>query len=339
MSGRRDLDSAADQWGGARPQGRTRVRDLRGHSLVAIDLRTGKPVYSVDVGETGTGLVVSQDASVVYVEAVDEVAHWAQGLGWTKLTNCEVVAVSARTHTVIGTVRMGLPGGSGMALGPGGKHLYVSGSNAIYVIDTATITLSRKLRVFPKEWDYFVVSPNGRTLYAASGAESGPGPSSDSYVAMIDLVDGKVRKLIADSAGPSGVAVAPNGRRVFVTYGAAAKGTIFPWVKVFSSQGALLHTGRIGSTQTGFVIAGKSGIGYVAMRTYGASRDMGNKLGVFDMNTLQLVGTIPYSADWYGTGSLSMSADGKRLAVLGQVIGFGESPTNFEVLDVAHGGS
>ena len=229
-------------------------------------------------------------------------------------------------------------GGTG-PLGPGGKHLYVSGSNAIYVIDTATITLSRKLRVFPKEWDYFVVSPNGRTLFAGSPTESGPGPSSDSYVAMIDLVDGKVRKLIADSAGPSGVAVAPNGRRVFVTYGAAAKGTIFPWVKVFSSQGALLHTGRIGSTQTGFVIAGKSGIGYVAMRTYGASRDMGNKLGVFDMNTLQLVGTIPYSADWYGTGSLSMSADGKRLAVLGQVIGFGESPTNFEVLDVAHGGS
>lgn len=309
-----------------------------GHSLVAIDLRTSKPVYSVDLGETGTGLVVSQDASVVYVEAVDEVAHYDHGLGLIKMTNCEIVAVSARTHTMIGRVRMGQSGGSGMALGPGGRHLYVSGVNSIYVIDTATMTLSRKLRVFPKWWDEFVVSPNGRALYAVSGTENGPGPSNDSYIAMIDLADGKVIKVIADSAGPSGVAVSPNGRRVYVTYSAGIKGLIFPWVKVFSSQGALLHTGRIGIAPTGFVIAGKSDIGYVAMDTYG-SRDMWGELGVFDMKTLQLVNTIPYSADPYGTGSISMSADGKRLAVLGQVIGFGLSPTKFQVVDVAHAGS
>ncbi len=150
----------------------------------------------------------------------------------TNVANDGTVSVLARDGKQwrqVKSIRVGLHP-CGMALGPGRRHLYVANANSdsVSVIDTSidevieTITCKPESRLpFGSGSNALAVSPDGTTLYVANGANN--------CVAVVALgtrdipgaeaEPGKRSRLVGTiPVGwyPAGIAVAPDGKRLYV---------------------------------------------------------------------------------------------------------------------------
>src|SRR5262249_57971098 len=121
---------------------------------------TNTVIASIPVGEGPRGVAVTPDGSKVYVANV-----------LVQLPNPHPVVsvIATATNTVIGTIPLGGES-NGVAVTPDGRKVYVanSGSNNVFVIDTATnavIGSPIPVGLFPFVG---VVTPDARKVYAAN---------------------------------------------------------------------------------------------------------------------------------------------------------------------------
>jgi len=190
------------------PDGRTvLVADAADRSIIPIDLRTrrvGRPVtlpveptFSVFTSSFDAGSVVARlrpaAFGAIVVNPDDTTAYVADGY--------VVVPVSLTEHRALRAIT-GFDEPSMIAVSPNGRFAYVTNPDCWESLDTDECVATPK---------HTIHEPNGRIQFAAVGQfVNVVNLRSDKIVGRIDV--GKVSQ-------PTGVAVSPDGKSVYVTFG------------------------------------------------------------------------------------------------------------------------
>ena len=176
--------------------GQVFVTDRGSNEVSVIDTGTNQVVAEIEVGSEPTGVAITPDGAWAYV------ANFGDGT---------VERINTTTFAVVGEpIHVG-EHPEGIEFTPDGKTAFVAdqGNDAVSAIDTAT----RKVTPIPlptgEQPRGIVVSPDGLKAFVVNLA-------SDS-VAVIDTQARKVTKEIPVASGPQEVAIAANGKTVYVT--------------------------------------------------------------------------------------------------------------------------
>ncbi|NMC70581.1 MAG: YncE family protein [Myxococcales bacterium] len=235
-----DLESANVVESVWAPDGRTvYVSDFRNHQVLFIDPATHEVTKRVAVDHHPKVLVLNPDGSKLFVSC------WAHGT---------VEALDTATGESLGRVRVGSQP-RGMAVSPDGTKLYVGnhGSHDVYEVDVATLTVLRTKnlvdRSFPR---HLLINREGTRLYVSSIGKRAVYVLSTETLAIVDVIRvGECPKTIVFSPDeawlyaadycsrevsvvdlatlgsrqvaiegidqPSGLAIRPDGARLWVT--------------------------------------------------------------------------------------------------------------------------
>lgn len=171
--------------------------ELATNSLLVLDAATGDVLAHIAVGLGPTHPVPSPDGTRVYVTNTDDDS---------------VSVIDTSSWTVLATVT-GLPEPHDGAITSDGKLLLLAaaGSNEVIAIDTDTLEVSARYPVGAKVRG-LVVDLDDAFAYASNKA--------DGTISRIDLASAVVESF-AVGAGPHGLALAPDGSRLFVALSAA----------------------------------------------------------------------------------------------------------------------
>jgi YVTN family beta-propeller protein len=221
---------------------------------LAVLAQSGVSFYSPDgelqgkvaVKSGPLGLAWTPDGTALYASAQDgKVVRLAHATGaWKRDAELTIDTVrpDGTPDVAAGTAGKGREKGdpqvAGLALSPDGKRLFVALGirNAVAVVDTAVGKVLRSIPVGVAPY-HLALSPNGKTLYVANrgGAEARTGepsaPSAGTQVRVdpktdaalsgsVSLVDTETLAVRATAEGirqPSGMAVALDGKTLYVT--------------------------------------------------------------------------------------------------------------------------
>ena len=229
------------------------------HEVAVIDTATRAIVRRIPVGIYPYTTVMSADGSKVYVTnwggKVPGPADFTDGMFPVVVDRRTGIPVSGTvsvidtaSNTVRETIDVGLHP-SGMASSPRGDRLFVTNANSdtVSVISTATDSVVKTLHVGENGPDRtsvlgsspnaVAVSPDGRTIYVANGA--------DNDIAVVDVdaaSDRAVRGLIPTGWYPTAVALNAAGDQLFIASGYGF-GSIAPTVPPDSGRS---YTDRVG---------------------------------------------------------------------------------------------
>jgi YVTN family beta-propeller protein len=162
------------------------------NSVLIIDTATGSTVATVPTASYPAEIVVSADGKRAYV---------AEDTG--------VQVIDATTESVVATIAV--PGANPLpdevSLSPDGSRLYVADyqENQLYVIDTATNTLSTTIQVGGE--------PSG---IVATASKVYVANTTDNTVSVIDAATNTVTNTIAVGKEPAGLALVPSANRLYV---------------------------------------------------------------------------------------------------------------------------
>ena len=166
-------------------------------ALPVIDTTANAVTATIDVGGGALGAAVTPDGRHVYV------AHWGSTF---------VSVIDTATNTVSATINVGTVQWD-VAVTPDRRWAYVTnrGSGIVSVINTATNTVATTVDVGGDRADSpveVVVTPDGRRAYVTNRGSG--------TVSMIDTATYTVTATIPVQVGANGLAVAPDGRYVYV---------------------------------------------------------------------------------------------------------------------------
>lgn len=164
--------------------------------LLVVSRETEEVLQDIDRGEAFYGLEVSPDGARVYASGGDR-----------HVIDAYDVADDG-TLTEAGEVEVGsYP--SGTAISPDGATLWVGAfaGRQLVEVDTATLTVTRTIEAKQRVWDVAYIPGRDEVYYSdLEGAT----------VAVLDLVTGAVVDQLPVPVNPAGLAVRPDGGRVWV---------------------------------------------------------------------------------------------------------------------------
>ena len=249
-----------------------------GGALRVIDAATTTVITSITVGDYPGGVVVSPNGSRVYVANVDAGT---------------VSVVNTITNRVVRTITVGaLP--RNLAINSTGSRLYVAntGSGTISVIDTATNAVIQNIGLDAVR--DVVVSPDDTRLYVTNGAYNG------GSLYIVATANGTITDTISVGAQPSGLAVTPDGGRVYVTH---------------QERNYLSVVNTVTRSVTSNITVGwnatKVAVSADGTRAYAPNADDWN-LSVIDTADDTVIETVGTGPDDY---TVALSSDGRRIYV------------------------
>jgi len=196
----------------------SKVYVTNGSGLSVINTATNSVSATITVGNAPEGVAVTQDGSTVYV------ANLADGT---------VSVINTATNSVSATIT-GFSAPMGVAITPDGSKVYVtnSGGGGVSVIATASNTVIATMPTgsLPRG---VAVSPDGKKVYVGFFRELNPDqpPADQIFLAYLGIYDTATNTAVqniflgGNFAGPGndpanmpfGVAVTPDGSKVYVT--------------------------------------------------------------------------------------------------------------------------
>ncbi len=240
-----------------------------------------------------------------------------------------IVVIDTDTDEVIKTIDLDPVLGfhpSSVAIHPTRPLLYVAGTGStVAVIDRDTYEILKYVNIRP--WpSQMVLSPDGLRLYVAS---TGPSVGTGG-IQEIDTVNNLVLNTwVLGTARPFGIAVSPDGDRLFVSNPDEDSITV-----VSTADGSLLDTYKAGiSTEPGHLLLSPDG-----KRLYVSDATIGNPVAVLDASSGALLAHLitPVTGQW----GKAFSSDGKSIFVAELEFGIREfSMEDFSLLRAAATGT
>ena len=173
-------------------------------TVSVIDTATNTVTATVNVGIRPRGIAVTPDGTKVYV---------------MNYGSNNISIIDTANDTVTATVNAENPWG--IAISPDRTKVYVTNNGEnVSVIDTATNTVTGTVSVGGL-LDGVAVSPDGTKVYVTNGwykGDDGPYYALDiGTVSVIDTATNTITATVGVGSIPSGVAVSPDGTKVYVT--------------------------------------------------------------------------------------------------------------------------
>lgn len=218
-------------------------------TIVALDAATGDQLWAVRYGQSTSslnrlvGLAVSPDGTRIY----------ATGLNWTSQQRIPTLALDAMTGDIVWVAQYVGPAGDasaeGMSLSPDGQRLFVTGFQWMGLdAKTDFLTIAYNATTGAQEWvatygkepigaafdlgQLAAVSPDSARVFVA-GSSFGSATDTDFATVAYDAATG-AQLWVGRYAGaaraqdfPQGIAMAPDGTRVFVTGYTASPGDVY----------------------------------------------------------------------------------------------------------------
>lgn len=177
--------------------------DSENGSVSVISVATNAVISTVMIGGNPVSVGVSPDGTYIYV-LKSEFTH-VGGEQWASVGMVSVI--STATNSVLSTVPVGrYP--SDLAVSSNGAHVYVTtGRGLVSVVDTSINAETANIEMGDVSLGDLVVSPNGAYVYVLGFEE----------VFVISTKNNTVVATVSGFRAPSGLAVAPDGRYVYVT--------------------------------------------------------------------------------------------------------------------------
>jgi YVTN family beta-propeller protein len=245
-------------------------------------------IDTIDVGAFPLSVAISPDGGHVYTANADDDT---------------VSVIDTATNTVVATIEVG-DRPHGIAVRPDGAVAYVTNYDdwTVSVIDTATNTVTDTISVGTgagKGADDVVFSPDGSKAYVGSS----------NILSVIDTATNTVTSSVTLNFGPYGIAVSPNGNKVYVASwtGDYVKAITFDDDDVPTS----IVTIDVGNSPTGVTLSPNG------TRLYVANAD-GNTVSVISTSTNNVVKTIPVGNTPTG---IAFTPDGSLALVTNQFSG------------------
>ena len=232
------------------------VTNQGGDSLSVVDLTTLKSVAEIEIGGKPAGIALAPDRRTAYVTAPE---------------GKEVVVVDAEARSVTARIAVG-QGPVGIAVHPDGSRIYVADwyEHKLYAVDPVAGTVSGSVDVGLSP-SGVAVTPDGKLVVTAD--------RDSDEVSLIDAETLSRKSHFAVGARPFGVTIDAEGRPANTP-------------KVQSDDVSVIDhatpsgggTVKVGSRP--YAVALSGGRGYV-------TDQYGGTVTVFDLDTLEVVGTVP----------------------------------------------
>lgn len=205
------------------PDGRTVYLANSNDSITPVSAATGKAGRTIAIRGGSPGCDMCSELAIT----PDGRTLFATVTTYESDNSLPLARVDLRTGKETGQVRV--PGGvSGFVMSADGRTLYVvSGHGALFAVDAATGRQERRIPV-PEALSGFtmVLSPDGRTLYAAT--TGGDDPSSGGTVTSVNLRTGAVGHPVSVGWQPVSLAITPDGRTLYVAVSGEDDGQVAP---------------------------------------------------------------------------------------------------------------
>jgi sugar lactone lactonase YvrE len=169
------------------------VTNYWGESVTVIDTATRMPVATIPLPAQGERVAITPDGKTA----------WVTVEGGEKVY---LIAPESNANATIGSFTVG-KGPLPVAFSPDGKYAYVGLEEGVQVVDAATgASVGKPIAIGSGVADWIVLTPDGKTAYVSEGEE----------VAVLDTALGIVTGHIPIGSEAEGLAVTPDGRRLYV---------------------------------------------------------------------------------------------------------------------------
>jgi YVTN family beta-propeller protein len=187
---------------------------------------------------------------------------------------------------------------TGLAVTPDGRTVFVVNgwSGSVAVVDVASAKVVRRIRV-KAELDSAVVRPDGRRLYL-TGTANGQG-----IVLGFDLSNDSLAAVIQVGSTPTGIAVSPDGSRLYVANNQAASVTV-----IDTRDASVVRTVPVDVLPQYVAVSPDGSTTYVSHTSRLANTN--GSVTVIDNRTDKVVAHIPV-----GVGACELAVGGDRLYV------------------------
>jgi YVTN family beta-propeller protein len=172
-------------------------------SVSVIDTASGAVLASIGVGVNPDAVAIAPDGSKAFVGALGSSDGYHPGLS----------IIDIATGTVSATLYDGYY--TGVAVSPNGSEVYALGN--AYLVEYNAATGARVNQFYlPVSTLAVAVTPDGRALYLTQGPQPTP-TAFGSVVYVFDTATSTITDAIAVGAGPTAVAITPDGTRAVVS--------------------------------------------------------------------------------------------------------------------------